>query len=349
MNNDTITLPGEAEDRGAIAISLLLLAAAVTGLLAYKWSASSDVLAGVRTTGRWSGTFRGLIDGGVLSAVSFYFQKIWKALVYGIAIGAAIQTACRVAITRFKLRDAAVLRSALSSCVVGMPLMLCSCCVTPVVVTLLRRQVRVGPAIAILLASPVLNPAAIVLTFLLFPLHLGAARLAAALVLASIVPLVVQWRVASLSGRDHVPAPEAAAMPNEPWTVIAVAKEFLKNALWVALITVPLIAVGVLASSTVMPLIGTLSKGLIGGLVVATIAVLVALPTFFEIPIALALFASGAPGAAAAVLIAGPAVNAGSLMVVSKEVGFKSAALIGVAVWLVACVAVVTFALLPFA
>jgi uncharacterized membrane protein YraQ (UPF0718 family) len=43
------------------------------------------------------------------------------------------------------------------------------------------------------------------------------------------------------------------------------------------------------------------------------------------------------------VLIAGPAINAGSLMVVSKEVGPKAAALIGFAVWIVACLAVMTF------
>lgn len=224
-----------------------------------------------------------------------------------------------------------------------MPLMLCSCCVTPVVVTLLRRRVRVGSAIALLLASPVLNPAALVLTFLLFPLHLGVARLTAACVLAIAVPLVVQWRIASSSGRDYLPHDELSMPPAEAWTLVSVVKEFSRNAARVALITIPLIAVGVLASSSVMSFIGVWSKGLIGGLFVATIAVLVALPTFFEIPIAIALLSSGSAAAAAAVLIAGPAINIGSLMVVSKEVGPKAAAQIGIAVWLVASLGVVIF------
>lgn len=344
MSKNTAVLAAETDDRGAIAISILLVTAALVGLLGYKWSASASVLGAVRATRAWSGSFHGLADGGVLSAATFYFQKIWKALAYGIAIGAAVQTACRFAITRFKLRDMALLRSPLSSCAVGMPLMLCSCCVTPVVVTLLRRKVRVGSAVALLLASPVLNPAAIVLTFLLFPLHLGVARLVAACALAVLVPLVVQWRVASVSTRDQLLVDEATPSPAETWTLVAVVKEFTKNALQVALITIPLIAVGVLASSSVMPFIGVWSKGLVGGLLVATIAVLVALPTFFEIPIAIALLSAGSPGAAAAVLIAGPAINAGSLMVIGKEVSAKAAALIGIAVWFVACVAVVTFA-----
>jgi uncharacterized protein len=344
MTDNTVSLTAEAEGRGAIAISILLLTSALFGLLAYKWSASSTVLGAVRASGHWSGTFHGLIDGGVFAAASFYFQKIWRALAYGIAIGAAVQTACRFAITRFKLRDMPLLRSPLSSCAVGMPLMLCSCCVTPVVVTLLRRKVRVGSAVALLLASPVLNPAAIVLTFLLFPLHLGVARLVAAFTLAIAVPVVVQWRVAGLSGRDYLRDDESSMPATEAWTLVAVVKEFSMNAFRVALITIPLIAVGVLASSSVMPFIGMWSKGLIGGLFVATVAVLVALPTFFEIPIAIALLSSGSPAAAAAVLIAGPAINAGSLMVVSKEIGPRAAALIGFAVWIVACLTVVTFA-----
>src|SRR5690349_24040193 len=111
MTDDTAALPGQTQDRGAMAISVLLLSAALLGLLAYKWSASVTVLGGVRAARGWSGSFRGLIEGGVLSAAAFYFQKIWKALAYGVAIGAAIQTACRFAIARFNLRDAAVLRS----------------------------------------------------------------------------------------------------------------------------------------------------------------------------------------------------------------------------------------------
>ncbi|GAC1655412.1 MAG: hypothetical protein NVS4B3_20120 [Gemmatimonadaceae bacterium] len=345
MSSNAMVFAPEAEDKAAITVSVLLLCAAVIGLLGYKWSAAASVIATVRATHGWSGSFHGLVEGSILTAAAFYFQKIWRALAYGLAIGAAVQSACRVAIARFKLRDMVLLRSAFSSCAIGIPLMLCSCCVTPVVVTLLRRQVRVGSAIALLLASPVLNPAAIILTFLLFPLNLGIARLVGACLLATLLPIAVQWRVAHSSGHDHLTLQQESLPPHaEEWTWFAVVKEFSNNAVRLALVTIPVLVVGVLVSSSLVPVIGVWSRGLIGGLFVATVAVLVALPTFFEIPIAAALLSSGATAAAAAVLIAGPAINVGSLMVVSREVGPKAASLIALGVWLIACSSVLTFA-----
>ncbi|GAC1659004.1 MAG: permease [Gemmatimonadaceae bacterium] len=345
MTSTAARVAPQAEDRAAIAVALLLVSGAVIALLRYKWSAASSVIVTVRETHGWSGRFEGLVDGGVLTAATFYTQKIWRALTYGLVIGAAVQTACRVTMKRFVLRDTPVLQSAVSSCAVGIPLMLCSCCITPLVVTLLRRQVRVGSALAILLASPVLNPAAIVLTFLLFPLHLSVARLVGACVLATLLPIVVQWRVAQSSDRDYLTLHAERLTPRTPqWTWSAVVKDFATNALKIAFVTIPLLALGVLASSSVMPFVGAWSTGLIGGFVVATGAVLVALPTFFEIPIAVALLASGSPAAAAAVLIAGPAVNVGSLMVISRELGPKAASLLALGVWFTACLSVLTFA-----
>jgi len=65
----------------------------------------------------------------------------------------------------------------------------------------------------------------------------------------------------------------------------------------------------------------------------------VALPTFIEIPIALSLFAAGAPGAAVAALVAGPVVNIPSLVVLAREVSWRVAGLLFLSVWLVAWLA----------
>jgi uncharacterized membrane protein YraQ (UPF0718 family) len=63
----------------------------------------------------------------------------------------------------------------------------------------------------------------------------------------------------------------------------------------------------------------------------------IALPTFFEIPLAATLLAAGAPAAAAtAVLFVGPAVNLPSLLTVGHTAGWKVASLIALMVWLVA-------------
>lgn len=54
--------------------------------------------------------------------------------------------------------------------------------------------------------------------------------------------------------------------------------------------------------------------------IVAAVAVLIALPTFFEIPLALLLLQVGAPeGAALALLFAGPIVNLPSLLVLAND------------------------------
>ena len=71
--------------------------------------------------------------------------------------------------------------------------------------------------------------------------------------------------------------------------------------------------------------------------VVATFAVLLALPTFFEIPLALILLASGAPvGAAVALLIAGPSVNLPSLFTITRSTNWKVAAVVAASIWVLA-------------
>lgn len=72
-------------------------------------------------------------------------------------------------------------------------------------------------------------------------------------------------------------------------------------------------------------------------LVVAAFAVVLALPTFFEIPLALILLASGAPvGAAVALLIAGPAVNLPSLLTIMRSTNWKVAAVVAASIWTLA-------------
>jgi len=97
----------------------------------------------------------------------------------------------------------------------------------------------------------------------------------------------------------------------------------------------------VLLSSLVLPLSVKLSTG--GALVVvalvAAIAVLVALPTFFEIPLAMLLTSLGAPGAAAAMLIAGPIVNLPSLFILARETRPNLAVALALGVWLLAVAA----------
>lgn len=68
----------------------------------------------------------------------------------------------------------------------GAPLMLCSCCVAPIFTTVYERCRRLGPSLAMMLAAPSLNPAALALTFMFFAPAVAWTRL----VLAVVVVLV---------------------------------------------------------------------------------------------------------------------------------------------------------------
>src|SRR5262249_53421611 len=120
---------------------------------------------------------------------------------------------------------------------------------------------------------------------------------------------------------------------------------FLRSCGQVAIRTLPLIAIGVLISMAIalwLP-IGTLasSRGqFLAIVVVALIAVPLAMPTFFEIPLALLLLSTGAPtGAAVAVMIAGPAINLPSLFTIARSTNWKVASAVAVSIFLLAVLA----------
>jgi uncharacterized membrane protein YraQ (UPF0718 family) len=72
-------------------------------------------------------------------------------------------------------------------------------------------------------------------------------------------------------------------------------------------------------------------------IVIALIAVPLAMPTFFEIPLALILLSAGAPPTAAlAMLIAGPAINLPSLLTIGYATNWKVAGTVALSVFLLA-------------
>src|SRR5438132_39539 len=105
--------------------------------------------------------------------------------------------------------------------------------------------------------------------------------------------------------------------------------------------TVPLIVAGVLLSSVILPTAVRLSSGagVVAVLLVAAVGVLVALPTFFEIPLGMLFLGLGAPGAATAILVAGPLVNLPSLLILARETRPRVAVAVALGVWALAVAA----------
>ena len=106
--------------------------------------------------------------------------------------------------------------------------------------------------------------------------------------------------------------------------------------------TVPALVLGVICSMLLIEnvpgdLLASNNFRFFAVIATASVAVPIALPTFFEIPLALGLLAAGAPaGAAAALLFAGPVINLPSLLTLAKSTNWKIAATLAVLIWIIA-------------
>jgi len=315
-------------------LGLALLAATLGGLFYYKWGGALRAVNGAQANGKLSVSPDLILQGGVLTSTLHYFQRVWIALVYGVVIGAVVRALVSPKWVASLLAGKGA-RPTLVGAVAGSPLMLCSCCVTPVFTGACERGAAMGPALSLMLASPGLNVAALALTFMLLPPQLGVIRLVGAgLIVFALAPAIGKVFGGDLRRPTTTPAEEDFPMN---WQAVGV--RLAKSLGYMVLVTVPLVFAGVLISAWLLPSVTSMpSYGAALAVVgVALVSTAVALPTFFEIPIALLLLQLGAPpGAAAALLIAGPIVNLPSLFVLARESKVRVAASVAAGVLVVA-------------
>jgi uncharacterized membrane protein YraQ (UPF0718 family) len=319
--------------KSAIGVTLLLLI--LTGLFVYKWGGSIRTLQAVQATSQLNKSADPLMNVPPLQATWNYFLIVWPALVYGILIGAVLRSSIsprRVA----SLLGGDGVASTVAGSIAGAPLMLCSCCITPVFSGAYERGARLGPALALMLSSPGLNVAALALTFMLLPLPISLARVAASVVIVLGLSTLIGRTLGGTVAKSGlcVISDEADTPPG------GYLMHFLKNLWYMTRVTVPLIVLGVLVSSLILPV--TLQMTSMGQillvLTIAVVAVPLALPTFFEIPLALFL-TPYSPGAAVALLVAGPIINLPSLLVLSGETSPRVAISLALGVAVVAAAA----------
>ena len=215
--------------------------------------------------------------------------------------------------------------------------MLCSCCVAPIFTGVYERSARLGPSLGLMLTAPALNPAALILTFMLFDYKIGVTRAA-----ASVAAVLFTGMIADrIFGRTEVHCDgDEWQTKGRPADLL----HFLRACARVSVRLLPVIVIGVLASMLIAQMIpvrtfDSTAARLLAIVVVAAVAVPLALPTFFEIPLALILLSSGAPiGAAVALLIAGPSVNLPSLLTIMRSTNWRVAAMVAASIWTLAVV-----------
>src|SRR3989440_6162587 len=157
----------------------------VGALIAYKSSTALGVIGKVSATGvitpRGNVIPRvGTSEATVLTRTLNYFLVIWPALVFGVLISGAVSTFVSPQWLG-RLLGKRSLRSQAIAGLAGAPLMLCSCCVAPIFTGVYERSARLGPSLGLMLAAPALNPAALILTFMLFDYKIGMVRLSASI------------------------------------------------------------------------------------------------------------------------------------------------------------------------
>jgi len=339
LSRDATRNEGSATATWSIVYFLLPMLVIVGALIAYKSSAALTVIGKVSASGVF--TPRGNVvprvgasQVGVLTRTLNYFLVIWPALLFGILISAAVSTFVSPRWLE-SLLGRRSLRSQAIAGLAGAPLMLCSCCVAPIFTGVYERSARLGPSLALMLAAPALNPAALILTFMLFDYKVGMVRLGAAITAVLFTGMIAD----RLLGRTSV------TFKRDDWQAEARPTDFI-HFLWacarVAVRLVPMIIIGVLLSMVIAQFVpaGTYNSNaakFLAILVVAAFAVPLALPTFFEIPLALILLGSGVPiGASVALLIAGPSVNLPSLLTITRSTNWKVAVIVAASIWTLA-------------
>lgn len=328
---------------GRPAVALVALTLAVGGLVVYKAGAALRALAFAQGRGSLAPKPEAIASGELpplvrpLAGAASYFVWVGVALGFGVLI-AAIVRALVPAGWLARTVAARGPRAHVLAAAIGAPLMLCSCCIAPIFEGVFQRTRRLGPTLALMLAAPALNPAAHLLTFLLFPRSIAIARLLASLALV----VLAGAGVGRLAGKEDAGV-SACAIETEGGVERSGG---LLRLLWssireVTARSLPAIVLGVVVSAALARVVPLSSAAAVfpgaipATLLLAAIALPIALPTFGEIPIGLALLAAGAPASAVvALLVAGVAVNLPSLLTVRRAVSFRAAAATAVAVFL---------------
>lgn len=287
---------------GAVKLGVLFTLVAIGALVTWKASTAMGAIAQAEQTGALAPKV-GLVAPGALpgwaqpiAATINYFAWVMIALAFGVVIGAAVKVLIPERwLVQSVGRDG--FRGHLWAAATGAPLMLCSCCVTPIFEGVYAKTRRLGPALALMFAAPALNPMAHLLTFAIFPLRVAVARL----VLSIGLVLIGSVGLSRVLGADrNVDSSCDVGAPEQP-ARLGLA---FGAALWdTARKSLPAVLVGVLASALVMqfvplPSLARPDQWLLPVSFVAALATVIALPTFGEIPLALALHAAGLPEAA---------------------------------------------------
>ena len=214
--------------------------------------------------------------------------------------------------------------SVLWAALLGIPLPLCSCGVIPTAVGLKNEGASKGAVASFLIATPQTGIDSILATFSLMGLGFAIVRPVAALVTGICGGLLVNRFVKTDEGEYVSEASCKVEVGNRLWRVLKYAYFDMIQDIGLRLVIGLLVAALI---NVAVPDEFFLSFGkqpLLQMLVILVVAVPMYICSTGSIPVAAALMMKGlSPGAALVMLMAGPAVNIASILVVRKSMGSR--------------------------
>lgn len=225
-------------------------------------------------------------------------------------------------------------RSVLYATLFGIPLPLCSCGVIPTAMSLRREGASRGATVAFLIATPQTGADSIIATFSLMGLPFAILRPIAALATA-----LVGGQAANTFGKDpsdeQSNARQHATADTRPRSFIARVGAALKYAYVDMMQDIgKWLVIGLLIAGAITVFVPDeffahfADNSLLSMLLVLVCAIPMYLCATGSIPIAVALMLKGlSPGTALVLLMAGPAANAASILVINKVLGRRTLAI----------------------
>ena len=211
----------------------------------------------------------------------------------------------------------------------GALLPICSCGVVPLAISLYRAGTRIGPVMAFTTATPIINPAAVILAAGLLGPELTASYVALGLLLPFLVGLAADRWGEGPSARPPLVVACAASMAVPGGMLTRVARGLRWGLLELGPSVGFYLGIGILLAGAVMVAVPDAwleqylgGDALVSLLVVAVLGALIYVCAVAHIPLVATLLAAGAaPGAAVVFLLTGTATNLPEIIALYKTIG----------------------------
>ncbi len=284
-----------------------------------------------------------------------YLALVWHATVLGVLLGALFLCVGQEFLK--PLLGGKGFKAHVAGAVLAVPQPFCSCCAAPVGAALYRGGAALGPTLAFVVSSPMLNPTALILATLLLPGEYALLRIAGGLAVGVLLTYVVslvasRWvmnplvvvsrpnrlvdastRLLEGYARLFRFGDDLGRIVDSPADLVS---SWLSLAWRLARVVVPVLLVSSVVTAAVVMALPSPGADLLGVIAAAAFGTLLMVPTWTEIPIAAGLIKEGLSGPAAALLLTLPAVSVPGLAIVAGAIrSLRVALLLGLSVFVV--------------